>query len=804
MLVIFGSFKPAGEAPEDFALVVADQKELEESSPFVNIPKLSLKGVTGKARAFSAVWEDSEQRDSSPPGDETGDGAAGAGGEGDAGGDSATSTSSDDSSSTSSSSSESSSDEGSVDSGDDGKDDDDSDDPLAELLADVPEDSEGGIKDEERSKGNMYEDTIIGKVVVDITPIFRKKGPADIVHSPQPLAAIEADKIWIKELDDRAKLIDVNNPSSTSWRVPIEYIYQAEGDSRPRPFNEHHTMAIATMMYMHPHTGAGSPALIMVVKDDNDQSTYEPDQFDWTGSFALGTSICWKRNVAAEWVYMVKGKLPKAKTSVRDDDEARKFRYATNLTQKDKKRYETMTENLKQSIPAAIHAYWRQIESWYNCQITKNTRGSSVDEYPGVIYSILSNVPEGANVEDDESYYHRRIPALVEKKGMLVEREHEQSITTLPRMHYTGAVLDCEYAMDNSKKWIPRPLLPGEFKQFLINFDGLTTSPDWVVAAFCGFSQLDGFYEAAKEVCDGQVEKMYWVKPLRQKYLVNYSGVLPVNYPNRMECFLLCYTIKDALPTDGKHAPVHRRHPWMKNFKRFFDEDKVQATDEGDEDDEDDEGDEADEDDEDAEDAEDDEDDEGGTEKSKPAQPEEHIEDARHRVSCRTNVWEYAPVHDSKFARNGDGPVINPHQKPLKLIRGILVYGGRSDDKQETDALKKQARQAQRNAEKARKAQERAAKKNAEKGKKGENEPGASGKRKLAEQANVGASEAGAEPVEEGSRKKAKHGKEKTEGHATPKKRSPDNQSGEPESAKRRSRASKGKQPLRILDAGDM
>eukprot|EP00854_Cymbomonas_tetramitiformis_P015896 gene15896-18850_t len=100
--------------------------------------------------------------------------------------------------------------------------------------------------------------------------------------------------------------------------------------------------------------------------------------------------------------------------------------------------------------------------------------------------------------------------------------------------------------------------------------------------------------------------------------------------------------------------------------------------------------------------------------------------------------------------------------------------------------------------------EERAAKKNAEKGKKGENEPGASGKRKLAEQANVGASEAGAEPVEEGSRKKAKHGKEKTEGHATPKKRSPDNQSGEPESAKRRSRASKGKQPLRILDAGDM
>lgn len=162
-------------------------------------------------------------------------------------------------------------------------------------------------------------------------------------------------------------------------------------------------------------------------------------------------------------------------------------------------------------------------------------------------YTILSNVPLGERLEDDERYYHRRIPAMVERKDMLVDLTDDLCIMTLPRFYYTGAVLDCEYALDTNKKWVPKPLLEGQFKQFLENFNELTTSPDWVVAAFCGFSQLDGFYRAAKEVCNGQVEKMYWVKPLRKRYLVNYSGVVPVSYPNRMECFLLCYKVKEPL-----------------------------------------------------------------------------------------------------------------------------------------------------------------------------------------------------------------------------------------------------------------
>ena len=80
----------------------------------------------------------------------------------------------------------------------------DSDDPLTKLLADVPDEPEGGIKDEARSKGNRYEDMTIGKVVVDMG-VFRKKGLADIVGSPRPQAAIEAESIWIKWRSDNAE-----------------------------------------------------------------------------------------------------------------------------------------------------------------------------------------------------------------------------------------------------------------------------------------------------------------------------------------------------------------------------------------------------------------------------------------------------------------------------------------------------------------------------------------------------------------------------------------------------------------------
>ncbi|KAK3264638.1 hypothetical protein CYMTET_26638 [Cymbomonas tetramitiformis] len=67
--------------------------------------------------------------------------------------------------------------------------------------------------------------------------------------------------------------------------------------------------------------------------------------------------------------------------------------------------------------------------------------------------------------------------------------------------------------------------------------------------------------------------------------------------------------------------------------------------------------------------------------------------DAQFLVSCRTNTWEYQPVHPSKFATNADGRNIHPHQKPLKLIGDIINIHMRGPEEQGmTDSAKERIR----------------------------------------------------------------------------------------------------------------
>ena len=88
--------------------------------------------------------------------------------------------------------------------------------------------------------------------------------------------------MWaIREIDDMHKLVDTNNPCATSWRIPIQYIDDAEGAHRPRPLDEHHAQAIAEMMYWNPHTGSGSPALISVIENHKDPTSTNPEAFVW-------------------------------------------------------------------------------------------------------------------------------------------------------------------------------------------------------------------------------------------------------------------------------------------------------------------------------------------------------------------------------------------------------------------------------------------------------------------------------------------------------------------------------------------
>ncbi|KAK3246395.1 hypothetical protein CYMTET_44068 [Cymbomonas tetramitiformis] len=168
---------------------------------------------------------------------------------------------------------------------------------------------------------------------------------------------------------------------------------------------------------------------------------------------------------------------------------------------------------------------------------------------------------------------------MVDVKNLLKGQEEENSFTKLPKLPYAGAILDCEYALDSKNKWTPNAFLPGQFKQFLPDFESLTSSEDWVAACLCGLTQLTAFYNAAKEVCNDQVEKMFWLKSLDSPSLRQMSDAeteAPIVYPNRVETFIMCYYTSKPSQEGGKHGDQCRKKYWMKN-ERILEEMKDSA-----------------------------------------------------------------------------------------------------------------------------------------------------------------------------------------------------------------------------------
>lgn len=68
---------------------------------------------------------------------------------------------------------------------------------------------------------------------------------------------------------------------AVSWQIPIKYIDQAEGENRPRGLEGHHVRALAKMMYWQPNVGAGSPALLCVQPNPEDETSTNKDLFVW-------------------------------------------------------------------------------------------------------------------------------------------------------------------------------------------------------------------------------------------------------------------------------------------------------------------------------------------------------------------------------------------------------------------------------------------------------------------------------------------------------------------------------------------
>ncbi|KAK3252958.1 hypothetical protein CYMTET_37769 [Cymbomonas tetramitiformis] len=200
---------------------------------------------------------------------------------------------------------------------------------------------------------------------------------------------------------------------------------------------------------------------------------------------------------------VVAGKKTNAKQAIKTEADRRKLKYG-NATGKQQSSHIKKMENILAGIPDSIKEFWGQIKEHHLRKIMKESSTSSLDRLGGVKYITVSNTASTEEVSGDGAKYRRSVPQIVEVKDFLKGPDDENSFTKLPKLPYVGAILDCEYALDNKKKWTVPALLPGQFKQFLLAFENRTSSEDWVVACFCGFAQLTAFYNAAKEVCNGQ------------------------------------------------------------------------------------------------------------------------------------------------------------------------------------------------------------------------------------------------------------------------------------------------------------
>ena len=83
------------------------------------------------------------------------------------------------------------------------------------------------------------------------------------------------------EQKHRCELVLDNGLTLPTFKIPIKYIKQAEGEARPRALNEQHAESLAEMMWWNRNAGAGSPALVCVRPVDGDETTTDREKFQY-------------------------------------------------------------------------------------------------------------------------------------------------------------------------------------------------------------------------------------------------------------------------------------------------------------------------------------------------------------------------------------------------------------------------------------------------------------------------------------------------------------------------------------------
>ncbi|KAK3251757.1 hypothetical protein CYMTET_38922 [Cymbomonas tetramitiformis] len=156
-----------------------------------------------------------------------------------------------------------------------------------------------------------------------------------------------------------------------------------------------------------------------------------------------------------------------------------------------------------------------------------------------------------ADLEGDEPTHQEDVTMFPHWK---IVKNSMDDLKDIPRLPFTGAVIDCNYALDKEKT--PDAMMTKEEVQtFLESFNAKTTAPAWTVAFFCGFVQQTDFLEVIDNYCSGRAERFFW-----HKQNVHMNPNKSVRY-NDVECGVLGYHVKSDAAGESSKKPE-----WMFNF----------------------------------------------------------------------------------------------------------------------------------------------------------------------------------------------------------------------------------------------
>ena len=142
----------------------------------------------------------------------------------------------------------------------------------------------------------------------------------------------------------------------------------------------------------------------------------------------------------------------------------------------------------------------------------------------------------------------------------------EDAISKLPKLMYSGFMLDLYYDMDKGQTNLgDEATEQAALEKFVTSFPNSTTATYWVGQIFCSFQQMEWVYDCLSKVCNLGVERHFWYKQGQQ------ASVQATRATNVVEVFLVgFFGPKDVTSRASHQADFTHDGDKRENFHSFY------------------------------------------------------------------------------------------------------------------------------------------------------------------------------------------------------------------------------------------